>query len=264
MTSSLTLSAVDSIQASLSEICATDDDHSYCWENPRRFSGYAKRLRSVLNQLLRSSSSPENLPPSVQTSLKGTSADLTKAAEILSVYRNKSKIFVLINCQSLSSSLQDHTVAIGGWLSLLDSALPEIPDLRKKVSDLSRDMKQAQFRKIMLEEGITRSAIHSLIGSSEKEREYAVRLLLEFSKDKAYCANIASEKGALVLLSSMAGNLECPALSNLAEEVLKRMETVEDNVQHLAAAGRFEPLLSRLCEGMFYTNCLLLLLIINC
>lgn len=512
MTSSLTLSAVDSIQASLSEICAADDDHSYCWENHRRFSGYAKRLRSVLNQLLRSSSSPENLPPSVQTSLKGTSADLTKAAETLSVYRNKSKIFVLINCQSLSSSLQDRTVAIGGWLSLLDSALPEISDLRKKVSDLSRDMKQAQFRvteneervyctlqkegqgrqtskavqsaiimdlaralgidsndhaelseqvkllkndltrsnsvperrilmslekimdnwslepnilshsfdldfdddaqiapfknflcpltkevmknpvvlessqtyertaieywferciddcrdptcpvtgqvlnslelkpniglagaieewinrnveiqiksavqclseespsvdcveqvldnmyriseehpssryrvrnagivvlmvkvlkncsksigsqfrskalmalhsmskdeeskKIMLEEGITRSAIHSLIGSSEKEREYAVRLLLEFSNDKAYCANIASEKGALVLLSSMAGNLECPALSNLAEEVLKKMETVEDNVQHLAAAGRFEPLLSRLCEG---------------
>lgn len=104
----------------------------------------------------------------------------------------------------------------------------------------------------MLGEGITRLAIHSLIGSSEKEKEYAVKLLLEFSRDEAYCTKIASEKGALVLLSSMAGNLEHPALSNLAEEVLKQMERVEDNVQHLAAAGRFEPLLSRLCEGMFY------------
>ena len=104
----------------------------------------------------------------------------------------------------------------------------------------------------MLEEGITRLAIHGLIGSSEKEREYAVKLLLEFSSDEACCTKIASEKGALVLLSSLAGNLEHPSLSNLAEEVLKQMERVEENVQPLAAAGRFEPLLSRLCEGTFY------------
>uniref|UniRef100_A0A5B7C122 RING-type E3 ubiquitin transferase n=1 Tax=Davidia involucrata TaxID=16924 RepID=A0A5B7C122_DAVIN len=507
MTSSLP--AVELIHRSLSEICAADD-HCYSWEIPRRFSGYAKRLQLVLNQLLRSSS-PENLPPSVQTALKGIAGDLTKAVETTSVYRDKSKIFVLINCQSLCASLQERTTAIGGWLALLDSAVLDFPDLRKKVTDLSRDMKQAQFRvteneervhctlekegqgrktskavqsaiimdlaralgidfknhaelseqvkllkndlgrsnsvserrilislerildnwsvqpdistgnldfdleddvhispfknflcpltkevmtdpvvlessqtyertaieywferciedgrdptcpvtgqvlkslelkpniglagaieewvtrnidiqiksaeqflsqdppvdsleqvldnvykisedhpssryrvrnaglvvlivkllrkssksigshlrskalmallsiakdeeskNMMLEEGITRLAIHSLIGSSEKEREYAVKLLLEFSSDEAYCVKIASEKGALVLLSSMAGNLEHPALSKLAEEVLKQMERVEDNIQHLAAAGRFEPLLSRLCEG---------------
>ena len=102
----------------------------------------------------------------------------------------------------------------------------------------------------MLQEGITRLAIHSLIGSSEKERECALKLLLEFSSDEACCIKIAAEKGALVLLSSMAGNLEHPGLSNLAEEVLKQMEKVEGNVQHLAAAGRFNPLLTRLCEGM--------------
>lgn len=106
------------------------------------------------------------------------------------------------------------------------------------------------FQKIMLEGGITRFSIHGLIGSSEEEREYAVRLLLEFCSDEACCRKIASEKGALVLLSSMAGNLEHPVLSNLADEVLKQMERVEDNVQPLTAAGRFEPLLSRLCEGM--------------
>lgn len=96
-------------------------------------------------------------------------------------------------------------------------------------------------------------AIHSLIGSSEKEKESAVKLLLEFSSDEAYCTKLASEKGALVLLSTMAGNLEHPALSNLAEGALKLMEKVEDNVQHLAAAGRFEPLLNRLREGKAYT-----------
>lgn len=115
----------------------------------------------------------------------------------------------------------------------------------------------------MLEEGITRLAIRSLIGSSEKEKESAVKLLLEFSSDEAYCTKLASEKGALVLLSTMAGNLEHPALSNLAEEALKLMEKVEDNVQHLAAAGRFEPLLNRLREGKAYTiYCFYLLLLL--
>lgn len=114
------------------------------------------------------------------------------------------------------------------------------------------------FQKIMLEEGMTRLAIHSLTGSSEKEREHAIKLLLEFSNDEAYCRKIALEKGALVLLTSLAGTLEHPTLSNLAEEVLTRIETVEENIQYLAAAGRFEPLLSRLCEGTsFYKACLL-------
>ncbi|XAR58905.1 Ubiquitin--protein ligase [Bertholletia excelsa] len=504
-----TSSAAESIHRSLSEISVVEDH--YYWENPRRFSGYAKRLQLVLNQLLRPSSL-ENIPPSLQTAVKGIAGDLNKANEALSVYRTRGKIFVLINCLSLCASLQEHTVAIGGWLALLDCSLPDIPDLRKKVADLSRDMKQAQYKvteieervhktlqkegqglpsgkavqsaiimdlaralgiesnnhtelaghvkrlkedlacsssvverrillslerildhwslepeiltlnldldfegdaqispfkdflcpltkevmkqpvvlessqtyersaidywferciedgrdptcpvtgqvlkslelkpniglagaieewiarnveiqiklavqrlsddltspdcveqvldsiykisqehpssrykvrnaglvvlvvkvlkkgsksigsnlrskallallsmsrdeeskKIMLEEGVTRSAVHSLIGSSEEEREHAVKLLLEFSQDEAYCANIAFEKGALVLLSTMAGNPEHPTLSNLAEKALKQMEKVKDNVEHLAAAGRFEPLLDWLLEG---------------
>ncbi|KAK7305407.1 hypothetical protein VNO77_43313 [Canavalia gladiata] len=109
--------------------------------------------------------------------------------------------------------------------------------------------KDEESRKIMLERGITRLAVHSLTGSSEKEREYAVKLLLDFCSDEDCCIRIASEKGALVLLSSIAGNLEYPSLSNLAEEVLRHMERVEDNIQCLAAAGRFEPLMSRLRDG---------------
>lgn len=105
----------------------------------------------------------------------------------------------------------------------------------------------------MLEEGVTKSVIHSLIGNSEKEKEYAVKLLLEFCNDEAYCKSVASEKGALVLLSSMTGNLELPALSNLVDEVFKKMERIEEIVQPLAAAGRFEPLINRLCQGMLCT-----------
>ncbi|XP_010264614.1 PREDICTED: U-box domain-containing protein 44-like [Nelumbo nucifera] len=501
--------AVQSIQRSLSEIC--DPDQNYFWEIPRRFSEYTSWLQLVLNHFTRSSQ--ETFSPSVETSLKGIAGDLKKAAETLSVYRNKSKIFVLIHCKPLCASLHECSIAIGGWLALLESALIDNPDLRKKVSDLSREMKQPQFRvteneervfctlqkegqgrqtskavqsaiimdlaralgtepgdhgglaeqiellkndvarsnsvserrilmsldrivdnwsvepditgqnlefdreedvhippfknficpltkevmkdpvvlessqtyertaieywfkrciedgrdptcpvtgqvlnsleqkpniglagaieewitrnidiqikstvqllsegslpsadciervldniykiseehpssryKIrdagivvliinmlknssknigsqlrskalmallsmakdedskvkMLEEGTIRLAIRSLIGRSEKEREYAVKVLLEFSNDESCCVKIASEKGALVVLSSMAGNLEHPGLSNLAEEILKRMEKVEDNVESLAAAGRFQPLLTRLCKG---------------
>ncbi|XP_068339164.1 U-box domain-containing protein 24-like [Pyrus communis] len=69
--------------------------------------------------------------------------------------------------------------------------------------------------KIMLQEGITRLTIQSYQELRERD---------------------------------MAGNLEYPGLSKLAE-VLKQMEKVGDKVQYLAAAGRFEPLLTRLCEG---------------
>ena len=141
--------AVDSIKRSLSDLttAATDNKGIAFFENPRRFSGYATRLQNVLNTVLRTCSSPDTLPASVQTALKGIAGDLAKANEIMSVYRNRSKIFVLINCLSLSVSLQERTLAIGGWLSLIDSSLHHhpYPELRKKIADLSRDMKQAQF-----------------------------------------------------------------------------------------------------------------------
>lgn len=115
----------------------------------------------------------------------------------------------------------------------------------------------------MIAEGITKLAINSLGGSTEKEKEkeYALRLLIEFSNNEAYCAKIASEKGAFLLLSSLAENLEHPGLSNLAEDVLKRLEAMDENVEHLAAAGRFEPLLSRLCEGRYLFSIKLLVIV---
>ncbi|CAL9092210.1 unnamed protein product [Musa textilis] len=109
--------------------------------------------------------------------------------------------------------------------------------------------KDGESKLIMLEQGITRLAIRSLTGRSEMEKEYALKLLLEFSIDTDCCTRIALEKGALVLLSSMAANSDHPTSSNLAEEVLKNLEKVEDNVQHLAMAGRFQPLVARLYNG---------------
>ncbi|KAH7672611.1 Zinc finger RING/FYVE/PHD-type protein [Dioscorea alata] len=124
------------------------------------------------------------------------------------------------------------------------------PELRTKALMVMDSVaKDHESKLMMLEEGLSRLAIRSLNGSSEKEREYALNLLLQFSHDRGYCAKLASEKGALVLLSSLAENLQYPRLSNMAEEVLKNMEKEEDNVQHLAVVGRFQPLLNRLCEG---------------
>lgn len=502
-------SPAETINRQLEDLCSSDD--SIPWDTPRRFTSYAGRLHRIICNLLRLP--PEILSsPSVHTALKGISGDLAKAAETVSVYRERSKVYILINCRSLCSSLQDRTAGIGGWLALLETGLKDHPDVRKKVSDLSRDMKQAQFtvtenearvyctlqkegqgrpitkpvqsaiimdlaralgidptnhdelsehvkllkndlarsnsvserrilmslqkiidcwsvepniaalslefdledesqilpfknflcpltkevmkdpvvlesaqtyertaieywfqrcledgrdptcpvtgqvlssleqkpniglagaieewvnrnidihiksavkhlskyppsvdcvewaldsiykiseehpssrykirstgivvliinllkncaksnssafktkalmallsmakdedsKTIMIGEGVTKLAINSLVGSTEKEKENALRLLIEFSDTEAYCAKIASEKGAFLLLSSLAENLEYPALSNLAEDVLKRLEVIDGNVEHLAAAGRFEPLLSRLCEG---------------
>lgn len=136
----------DSILRSLSDILS-DDDRCYSSENPRKFSGYAKRLQTVLNQLLRSSPAAEDLPASVQTSLRGIDGDLKKAAETMAVYGKKSKIYVLIYCDKLCESLREVCVAVGGWLALLDTAVVEIvPELHKKIVDLSTDMKQAQFK----------------------------------------------------------------------------------------------------------------------
>lgn len=104
-------------------------------------------------------------------------------------------------------------------------------------------------KRMMVEAGVSRLAIKSLAASLEKEKEYAVKLLLEFSNEKELCSRIASERGSLLLLGGMAGNVENPTLSNLAEQILRKMEELEENVQQLAAAGRFQPLLNLLCEG---------------
>ncbi|PIA59456.1 hypothetical protein AQUCO_00400378v1, partial [Aquilegia coerulea] len=153
--------------------------------------------------------------------------------------------------QVLKSLEQKPNIGLAGAIEEWVNRNSNGSNLRSKSLLVLLSMSKDEESKLkMLEDGMTKLAIRSLnIERSEKEREYAVKLLLEFSKDEAYCAKIASEKGALVLLSTMAGNLEYPSLSYLAEEVLKKVEKVEDNVQHLASAGRFEPLLSRLCKG---------------
>ncbi|CAN6469850.1 unnamed protein product [Victoria cruziana] len=504
----------ESINKLLAEICDAD----YQWECPRRFSAFAERLDLLLNQFFKSTAAAAGeLPTSAQTALRGIAADISKANLTLNSYRTRSKIYVLINCQTLCDALLDCSTSIARWLALLQSSLAESDsesaDLRRKTADLSSEMQLAQFKvteneervystlqkevlgrqstkavqsaiimdlaralgiesdnhgelarqiellkkdmtgtvspsdrrisvclgrifdnwsveprtvskssdpdfeedahiqpfksficpltkqvmkdpvvlessqsyeraaiqywfdrcaddgreptcpvtgrvlkslkinpnlglagaidewisrnidiqiisavqhlseepasaelisneiknmhrisdehpsklykvrnaglvplivrllrdssseivgpgtrsrvlmtllnmakdeeskNIMIEEGVMRLAIHSLIGNLKEEGEFALKLLLEFSSDEHYCTKLAIEKGALLLLTSIAGDTDNPSLANLAEEILKNIEKVETNIQHLAAAGRFQPLLNRLCEG---------------
>ncbi|KAF3958188.1 hypothetical protein CMV_016880 [Castanea mollissima] len=107
---------------------------------------HGRKRRSPQQQwLLCLSPSPESLATAAAaalTALKGITADLSIATDAASLYSKRSKIFILINCRSLCDSLQERTSSIDNWLALLDS---DLLDLRKKIADLSRDMKQTQF-----------------------------------------------------------------------------------------------------------------------
>ncbi|KAL2898630.1 U-box domain-containing protein 44 [Bienertia sinuspersici] len=146
----------------------------------------------------------------------------------------------------LQADINSEMLALSNFSKSISSALKT-----KALMVLLSMAKDEDSKAVMIEEGITKLAINSLAGSieKEKEKEYALMLLIEFANSEAYCAKIASEKGAFLLLSSLAESLEYPTLSNLAEDILKRLEVMDENVEHLVAAGRFEPLLSRLCEG---------------
>lgn len=138
-----TAAAVESVRRSLARLSCSDHHHQF--ENSKRFCAFAPRLQLTIDQLLLPSPSPESLPASAQTALRGIAVDLEGAAETVSAYVGKCKIYVLINCKSLLASIQERTAAIGGWLALLESAIHDNPELRKKIADLSRDMKQAKF-----------------------------------------------------------------------------------------------------------------------
>lgn len=141
--------AAESADRTLAEICGADGEaEELQWEPPRRFHGYAQRLRQLLAQLLRSSPPGDLSGPSVHTALRGMAADLATAATAFSKYRGKSQIFVLLHCKPLCNSLQESAISIGNWLALLlDSPLPfSNSDIRKKAADLALDLQHANLR----------------------------------------------------------------------------------------------------------------------
>lgn len=143
--------ALDSITRTLSEILgpAGVGEDDFPWDPPRRFASFAQRLQLVAHHLARSPPDLLSSSPAVHTALRGVAGDLEASRAALSTYRSRCQIYVLINCKPLCSSLRDRVASIASWLALLDSPFSPIPDLRKKVADLSRDMQQADFRVIL-------------------------------------------------------------------------------------------------------------------
>lgn len=137
--------ALDSIARSLAEICGDGDGGGeHRWDPPRRFADFARRLEAVVRGL---AGAPELLSsPAVRTALGGVAADLDASRPTLSVYRGRSPIYILIHCVPLSDALRGRVASLAAWLALLDSPVASLPDLRKKATDLSRDMDQTDLK----------------------------------------------------------------------------------------------------------------------
>ena len=102
----------------------------------------------------------------------------------------------------------------------------------------------------MVEIGAIKLAVQSLGSGVDKERECAVRLLLELTLSKSMCSRIGSEKGAIVALIGVTStHNENAEISNLAEHTLLNLEHLDANSLQMAEAGRLKPLLTRLCQG---------------
>jgi hypothetical protein len=106
------------------------------------------------------------------------------------------------------------------------------------------------MKEMMVELGVSKLAVKSLGSSLDKEKETAVTLLHELSLHPHTCAQMGSEKGAILFLVGLTTNVdEDLKVASLAEKTLKNLEQMDCTVLQMAEAGRFQPLLSRLCEG---------------
>eukprot|EP00249_Psilotum_nudum_P020763 c27836_g1_i1 orf=462-3575(-) len=123
--------------------------------------------------------------------------------------------------------------------------------LRSKALDVLHSMvlNNDENKVAIVEANALKYAVKSLTSSFDKEKESAAGLLLELSSHSEICARIGSEKAAILLLSGAASNAENVALSDLADQTLKRLEELDLNVLRMADIGRLKPLLDRLCEG---------------
>ncbi|XP_031389228.1 U-box domain-containing protein 44-like isoform X2 [Punica granatum] len=220
--------AAGSIRRSLDRLCsaaASNNNHRHQFDNYRRFSDFAARLQLALDHLLRSSPA-ENLPASAQTALRGIASDLENAVEIASAYRERSKIFVLANCVSLATALQERTGAIGGWLALLDPALQGNPEIRKKVADLSRDMKQSHFTVTENEK-----RVHSTLQKEGEGRQLskAVQsaIVMDLTRALGIESNNYSELSAQIRL--LKDDLDCSTSSPSDRRILASLEGILNN-----------------------------------
>jgi hypothetical protein len=162
--------------------------------------------------------------------------DVTKFAEEDPTYRQKLREVGVI------------PLILGLWQSHPNSGT----HIRHKALKALRMMAvdNIENKEMMVELGVSKLAVKSLGSSLDKEKETAVTLLHELSLHPHTCAQMGSEKGAILFLVGLTTNVdEDLKVASLAEKTLKNLEQMDCTVLQMAEAGRFQPLLSRLCEG---------------
>ncbi|KAH9561528.1 hypothetical protein CY35_05G026000 [Sphagnum magellanicum] len=162
--------------------------------------------------------------------------DVTKFAEEDPTYRQKLREVGVI------------PLILGLWQSHPNSGT----HIRHKALKALRMMAvdNIENKEMMVELGVSKLAVKSLGSSLDKEKETAVTLLHELSLHPHTCAQMGSEKGAILFLVGLTTNVdEDLKVASLAEKTLKNLEQMDVTVLQMAEAGRLQPLLSRLCEG---------------
>ncbi|KAJ3681973.1 hypothetical protein LUZ60_014546 [Juncus effusus] len=95
-----------------------------------------------------------------------------------------------------------------------------------------------------------RTIVKFLSHEHSKEREDAVSLLYELSKQESLCEKIGGVSGSILILVGMCSSKsEDAATVELAERILENLERCEMNVRIMAENGRLQPLLNGLLNG---------------
>lgn len=114
-------------------------------ENFWRFVSYLEQLQPILAQW--GNVKTHDLPLRVQTALHGIKSELLNIQEPLQLCRKKSRLYLLIHCETLVKEIQKATYGIGHWLALVPSSNnSQYQDLGKKADEIAREMQQACFR----------------------------------------------------------------------------------------------------------------------
>lgn len=95
-----------------------------------------------------------------------------------------------------------------------------------------------------------RTIVKFLSHGHSQEREEAVSLLYELSKNASLCEKIGDVTGAILILVGMSSSKSENVLTvERAEKTLENLERYEKNVRQMAENGRLRPLLTLLLQG---------------
>lgn len=92
--------------------------------------------------------------------------------------------------------------------------------------------------------------IKMLSSNHQRIRHASLMFLLELSRSLSLCEKIGSVPGGILMLINIKYKHSIDAFaSEKADETLRNLERVPNNIKHMAECGHLEPLLDHLAEG---------------